>query len=69
MISKIPVLKDEGFGGGYSAKMMTLNTSDLAMIMPTLAPAVTTGSVFTGKFVLDIFNQLKSTQFGVAYNG
>ena len=65
MISKIPVLKDEGFGGGYSAKMMTLNTSDLAMVMPTLAPAVTTGSVFTGKFVLDIFNQLKNVKLNL----
>ena len=67
-ISKYPVVKDEGYEGGYSAKMITLDTSEMAAILPTLAPAVTTGSVFTGIFSLNIGDQLASTQFGIAYD-
>ena len=60
----LPVLEDKGYGDdGSSAKMVTLRTIDA-----TMAPAITTGSVFTGSFSINAGDQLKSTSFGIAYD-
>ena len=43
-----------------AAKLTTKNTSDIS-----LAPAITSGSLYTGRFAVDPFNQLNSTKFGI----
>lgn len=60
----LAVLEDDGYGeSGSSAKMVTLRSVGLPM-----APAITTGSVFTGSFAINAGDQLKSTSFGIAYD-
>lgn len=64
-----PVMTDAGYESEYSAKMVTLRTVGAGF---GFAPAVTTGSVFTGtfetNFSLDPQEQLLSTKFGIAYD-
>lgn len=60
----LAVLEDSGYGeSGSSAKMVTLRSVGLPM-----APAITTGSVFTGSFAINAGDQLSSTSFGIAYD-
>lgn len=50
-----------------AARLETLDTKGMASIMPGVFPAVpkvTSGSVFTGAFEVNIGNTLKSTKFG-----
>ena len=61
-----PVMKEsEGYNGGAAAKLVTIDARGHAL--GSMAP-VTSGSLFTGKFVLNMFAPLKSTQFGIAYD-
>ena len=60
-----PVVKDSGYESEACAKMITLNTIGAGFGM---APAITTGSVFTGTFEVDANDQLNSTSFGIAYD-
>lgn len=48
--------------GTYAASLTTLDASSIAN---SLVPAITSGSIFIGKFELDMGNRLKSTKFGV----
>jgi len=51
--------------GEAAAKLVTMDTSAQ---MNALVPAITSGSVFTGKFVLNMGDRLSSTKFGIAYD-
>lgn len=62
------VSSDEG-KTGKAARLETLNTTgkagvDLGFFKIPAIPKVTSGSVFSGTFVVDINNTLKSTKFG-----
>lgn len=67
-ISDMPTYKtDDGKEGDYAIKLKTMDTSAKAN---ALVPAITAGSVFTGKFDLDFLNdgKLYCTRFGIAYD-
>lgn len=63
-----PVLKatdkNDVKAGSAAVKLVTLNTIGAGFGM---APAVTSGSLFMGDFVLDMLNQLNSTKFGLPF--
>ncbi|MEY8720370.1 PCMD domain-containing protein [Bacteroides stercorirosoris] len=65
-IEGFPLYKEteDVVAGEAAAKLVTMDTSAK---MNSLVPAITSGSVFTGKFVLDMKDRLNSTKFGVAY--
>lgn len=59
----LPVVKtDDAYAGKAAAKLITLDTKGAAWGM---APALTSGSLFTGKFDLNMLDQLSSTKFGI----
>lgn len=59
----LPVVKtDDAKAGKAAAKLITLDTKGAGFGM---APALTAGSLFTGKFELDFMDQLSSTKFGI----
>lgn len=66
-VEGLPLYKstDDKVAGAAAARLVTMNTSEIAS---SLIPAITSGSVFTGKFELDIFDRLNSTKFGIAYD-
>lgn len=55
-----PVVPTDDAVSGTAAKLVTKNTADISM-----APAITSGSLYTGRFAIDLSNQLNSTKFGV----
>jgi hypothetical protein len=62
-----PIYKTEdAVAGGYAAKLVTVDTSD---ILNSLVPAITAGSLFTGKFELNILDRISSAKFGIPYSG
>lgn len=66
-VKDLPLYKstDDKVAGAAAARLVTMNTSEIAN---SLIPAITSGSVFTGKFKLDISDRLNSTKFGIAYD-
>ncbi|WP_373184148.1 PCMD domain-containing protein [Bacteroides ovatus] len=70
-VKDVPVFKTEDKKeGNYAIKLVTLDTSEQAN---GLVPAITSGSVFTGKFDLsylnwETFDKLDCTRFGVSYD-
>lgn len=50
-----------------SARITTFKTLNKAGANPTLIPAITSGTLFSGDFEIDKKNTLKSTKFGVPY--
>ncbi|GAB2494618.1 PCMD domain-containing protein [Algoriphagus taiwanensis] len=60
------VEKFEVAPGDFSARLITRDLGPLAQLVGQRMAA---GSMFTGKFVLDISNPLNSTQFGIAFTG
>lgn len=50
-----------------SARITTFKTLNKAGANPTLIPAITSGTLFSGGFEIDMKNTLKSTKFGVSY--
>lgn len=65
-VTDVPVYKtDDKVNGNYAIKLVTLDTSAKAN---ALVPAITSGSVFTGKFEINIEDRLSSTKFGVVYD-
>lgn len=63
----VPLYKtDDKVAGKYAAKLVTVDLSEFA---GSLVPAITAGSVFTGKFDLTsaFSDRLKCTLFGIAY--
>ena len=50
-----------------SARITTFKTLNKAGANPTLIPAITSGTLFSGDFEIDTKNTLKSTKFGVPY--
>ena len=65
-ITDVPIYKtDDKVSGSYAIKLVTLDTSAKAN---ALVPAITSGSVFTGKFDLNIEDRLSSTKFGIVYD-
>lgn len=67
-VTDVPVFKStDKQSGSYAIKLVTMDTSDKAN---KLVPAITSGSLFTGKFVmgdLDNDSKLTFTQFGIPY--
>lgn len=64
------VLQEENGYQGHSAKVVTANTIGGASLIPGVFPSIpviTSGSLFTGDFVVDAMNTLNSTQFGIPY--
>ena len=59
-----PVVEDKDGYSGSSAKLITLYTKGAGF---GLAPAITSGSLFTGSFKTDASDQLNSTKFGIPY--
>lgn len=59
-----PVVEEKDGYSGSSAKLITLYTKGAGFGM---APAITSGSLFTGIFATNPSDQLKSTQFGIPY--
>lgn len=57
---EFPVVPTEDAVKGMAAKLTTKNTSDISM-----APIITSGSLYTGSFSINLSNQLKSTKFGI----
>ncbi|WP_195372892.1 MULTISPECIES: PCMD domain-containing protein [Parabacteroides] len=58
-----PVLQtDDAKEGAAAVKLVTLYTKGAGLGM---APVITSGSLFTGSFVLNIMDQLSSTKFGI----
>lgn len=57
--------EEEGFDG-KSAKITTAYTKGGSMLGIAI-PVITSGSLFTGDFVVDAMNTLNSTQFGIPY--
>lgn len=51
--------------GDAAAKLYTMNTSSKTS---ALVPAITSGSIFTGTFELDMQDRLNSTKFGISYD-
>lgn len=67
-VTTMPVYKtDDKKEGEYAIKLVTMDTSAKAN---ALVPAITSGSVFTGKFDMDFLEQgkLYCTRFGVLYD-
>lgn len=67
-VQGFPVYKtDDVVSGDAAIKLVTMDTSDAAN---SLVPAITSGSVFTGKFDLSFAftDKLKCTRFGIPYN-
>lgn len=65
-IKDLPVFQtDEKKEGESAIKLVTMDTSAKAS---TLVPAITAGSVFTGKFDLDVSDRIGSTKFGIDYD-
>lgn len=61
-----PVSEEQnGYNGTSSAKLVTLYTKGAGFGM---APAITSGSLFTGAFVTNASDQLSSTRFGIPYD-
>ena len=58
------VKEDNGYQGA-AVKLSTVYTEGTGL---PVAPAVTAGSLFTGSFVLNAVEQLKSTRFGISYD-
>ena len=58
------VKEDNGYQGA-AVKLSTVYTEGTGL---GVAPAVTAGSLFTGSFVLNAVEQLKSTRFGISYD-
>lgn len=50
-----------------AARITTFKTLNKAGANPTLIPAITSGTLFSGGFEIDMKNTLKSTKFGVSY--
>lgn len=50
-----------------SARVTTFKTLTENGANPTLVPAITAGTLFIGKFGIDVNNTLKSTKFGIPY--
>lgn len=67
-VTDVPVFKStDKKSGTYAIKLVTMDTSDKAN---ALVPAITSGSLFTGKFVMgDLENdsKLTFTKFGIPY--
>lgn len=65
-INGFPLYKEteDVAAGEAAARLVTMDTSAK---MNALVPAITSGSVFTGKFELDMNNRLNSTKFGIPY--
>ena len=64
------VLQEENGYQGHGAKVVTANTIGGASLIPGVFPSIpviTSGSLFTGDFVVDAMNTLNSTQFGIPY--
>lgn len=61
------VVAEDGTTNQYTVKLVTMDTSAKAN---ALVPAITSGSVFTGKFDMDFLEQgkLYCTRFGVLYD-
>lgn len=59
-----PVVEEKEGYSGSAAKLITLYTKGAGFGM---APAITSGSLFTGAFVTDSQDQLNSTKFGIPY--
>lgn len=57
---EFPVVPTDDAVSGTAAKLVTKNTADISM-----APAITSGSLYTGRFAIDFSNQLNSTKFGI----
>lgn len=67
-VEGFPVCKSEDKkSGNYAIKLVTMDTSEAAN---SLVPAITSGSVFTGKFDLKyaFSDKLSCTQFGIPYD-
>ena len=65
-ITDLPVFKtDDKKEGEFAIKLVTMDTSAK---VSTLVPAITSGSVFTGVFDLDVNDRIGSTKFGIAYD-
>lgn len=60
------VEKFEVAPGDFAARLITRDLGALAQLVRQRMAA---GSMFTGKFVLDIANPLNSAQFGIAFSG
>ena len=57
---ELPVVPTDDAVKGTAAKLVTVYTADVSM-----APALTSGSLYTGRFAIDFSNQLNSTKFGI----
>lgn len=69
--TRMPVYKTEDSKeGNYAIKLVTLDTSALSALYAPLVPAITSGSLFTGKFDLDYLmdGKLLCTRFGIVYD-
>lgn len=59
-----PVLQtDDAYEGASAAQLVTLYTKGTGLL--SFAPALTSGTLYTGRFQLDYVNQLNSTKFGI----
>lgn len=64
-----PSGKEDAYNGSLNAgKVETLDSKGVPIIGNIYSPKITSGTLFIGVFDLDIFNTLKSTKFGVAYD-
>lgn len=61
---KLPVVK----AADGAARVTTFKTLTKEGNNPTLVPAITAGTLFTGVFSINIASTLKSTKFGLPYN-
>lgn len=65
-ITGLPVFQTDDKKEGESAiRLVTMDTSAKAS---SLIPAITAGSVFTGKFILNTGDRIASSKFGIAYD-
>lgn len=65
-ITDLPVFKtDDKKEGEFAIELVTMDTSAK---VSALVPAITSGSVFTGKFVLNTGDRIASSKFGIAYD-
>ena len=64
-----PSGKEDAYNGSLNAgKVETLDSKGVPIMGNIYSPKITSGTLFIGVFDLDIFNTLKSTKFGVAYD-
>lgn len=56
------------YSGKASVKIETKDTKPSSSFLEGLIPRVTSGSLFTGVFELNMFNPLNSTKFGVSFD-